>query len=123
MVEKKHRKRGMVEAGNFWPERGERRRLDEKKTTKTNKNMEKNILEKTKSLIGWPITNHYQHLELQTRGNNIIQTESDMDITTSVQIRQDILAMQCNAKLGVLLYFLLSPLWLVARISRHRKDQ
>ena len=67
MVEKKHRKRGMVEAGNFWPER----------TTKTNKNMEKNILEKTKSLIGCPqgpITNHYQHLELQTRGNNIIQT-------------------------------------------------
>ena len=100
MVEKKHRKRGMVEAGNFWPER----------TTKTNKNMEKNILEKTKSLIGCPqgpITNHYQHLELQTRGNNMIQTESDMDITliTSVQIRQDILAMQCNAKLGVLLYF------------------
>ena len=44
MVEKKHRKRGMVEAGNFWPER----------TTKTNKNMEKNILEKTKSLIGCP---------------------------------------------------------------------
>ena len=72
--------------------------------------MEKNILEKTKSLIGCPqgpITNHYQHLELQTRGNNMIQTESDMDITliTSVQIRQDILAMQCNAKLGVLLYF------------------
>ena len=84
---KNHRKRGMVEAGNFWPERGERRRLDEKKTTKTNKNMEKNILEKTKSLIGWPITNHYQHPELQTRGNNIIQTESNMDITTSVQIR------------------------------------
>jgi len=70
--------------------------------------MEQNILEKKKSLIGCtqgPITNHYQHLELQTRGNNIIQTESDMDITTSVQIRQDILAMQCNAKLGVLLYF------------------
>ena len=51
---KNHRKRGMVEAGNFLPERGERRRLDEKKTTKTNKNMEKNILEKTKSLIGCP---------------------------------------------------------------------
>ena len=31
---KNHRKRGMVEAGNFWPERGERRRLDEKKQQK-----------------------------------------------------------------------------------------
>ena len=33
-LKKKHRKRGMVEAGNFWPERGERRRLDEKKQQK-----------------------------------------------------------------------------------------
>ena len=38
----------MVEAGNFWPERGERRRLDEKKNNKNKQEYGEKYLGKDK---------------------------------------------------------------------------